>query len=125
MEGGDIRVWPTIDSGLSRYQGVVNYQGVLSRKNYVPCFTSDQLHNVYQVEHWLRKHKWCWSLLFLGRVLFLVNAYIIYKTFCEEGKVKPMSNYDFRHMVCLVNSEPTNLGGYNLPVSEVQCRGII
>ena len=54
---------------------------------------SDQLHNVYQVDHWVQKYKWRWSLLFRCHGIIFFNAYIIYKTFREEGKVKPMSHY--------------------------------
>ena len=39
LEGEDIRVQPTLVSALSRYQAMVNYQGVMSRKNYVPRVT--------------------------------------------------------------------------------------
>ena len=63
---------------------------------------SDQLWNVYQVDHWMRKYKWWWSLLFLVHGLILVNVYIIYKTLRGEVKVKPISHYEFR---CLVRSE--------------------
>ena len=35
---------------------------------------SDQLWNVYQVDHWMRKYNWWWYLLFWGHDLILVNA---------------------------------------------------
>ena len=41
LEGGDIRVRPMFGSGFSRYQVIVNSQGVLSRKNYVSRVTSE------------------------------------------------------------------------------------
>ena len=42
------------------------------------------------------------GLFYFGATaLVLVNAYIIYKTKFEEGKVKNMSNYEFRRLVCL------------------------
>ena len=41
LEGEDIHVMPTIGIGLSRYRVMVNSQGVLSRKNYVPRVISD------------------------------------------------------------------------------------
>ena len=39
LEGKDICVQPTLDSGFSRYQVMVNSQCVLSRNNYVPRVT--------------------------------------------------------------------------------------
>ena len=44
---------------------------------------SDKLWNVYQVDHWMRKYNWWWSILFWGHSLVLVNDYIIYKTLYE------------------------------------------
>ena len=46
------------------------------------------------------------------------------KTLCEEGKVKPMSNYVFWCLVCLKNIDPKYFGGRNNLVSAVQPRGI-
>ena len=43
----------------------------------------DYFWNLYQVNHWLCKYTWWWSLLFLVHGLVLANAYIIYKTICE------------------------------------------
>ena len=40
LEGKYIRVWTTLGSGFLRYRVMVNYQGVMSRKNYVPHVTS-------------------------------------------------------------------------------------
>ena len=40
---------------------------------------SDQIQNVYRVDHWIRKYKWLWYLLFWVHSLILVNVYIIYK----------------------------------------------
>ena len=58
----------------------------------------DQLQNLCQVEHWMCKYKWLWSISFLGHVLVLSNACIILKTLCEEGKVNPISQYKFWHL---------------------------
>ena len=81
---------------------------------------SDQLQYVCQVDLWMRMYKWWWSLLFWVHGLVLVNAYIIYKTLCEEGKVNIMSGYEvFFAKICL-----TNFGGHNYPVSAVQRQGI-
>ena len=72
---------------------------------------SDQLHNVYQFDHCMCKHNLWWYIFFWGHGLVLVNAYIIYKKLCEEGKVKPMIPYEFRRLVFLANIDPTNFGG--------------
>ena len=85
---------------------------------------SDQLRNVYRVDHWMRKYELRWSLFFWRHGLVLANAYIIYKTLCEEGKVKPMSHYEFRRLVCLTKVDTTHFGGRAHLVSAVQRRGI-
>ena len=54
---------------------------------------SDQLQNVYWVDHCMCRYKWRRYLLFWENGLVLFNAYIIYKKACEEVKVKPMSHY--------------------------------
>ena len=81
---------------------------------------SDQLRSVYLVYHWMRKYKWCWSLLFWGHGIVLFNAYIVYKTICGEGKVKSMDHYEFRCLVFLANIDPTTFGGRDHLVSAVQ-----
>ena len=72
---------------------------------------SDQLRNVYQVDHWTIKYKWWWSLLSRGHGIVPVNYYIHYKTLCEEGKVKAMSHYEFQRLVCLAKTDPECFGG--------------
>ena len=66
-----------------------------------------------------RSPEW-WSLLFWGHGLVLINAYIIYKTLCGEGKVKPMRDYEFRHLVCLAKIDPKTFSICNNLVSAVQ-----
>ena len=83
---------------------------------------SYQLRNVNRVDHWIRKYKWWWSLLFLCHFLFIFNVYIIYKTLWEEVKLKLMSHYEYWSLVCLANIDPTNFGGRDNLVSMVQCR---
>ena len=39
---------------------------------------SDQPRNTHWFDHWLRNHKWWWSLLFWALGAMLVNAYVIY-----------------------------------------------
>ena len=85
---------------------------------------SDQLQNVYRVNHWMWKYKWWWYIFSWGHGLVLFNDYIIYKNLSEEGKVNPMSNYHFWRLVCLVNIYPKMFGGRENLVSEFQQRGI-
>ena len=59
-----------------------------------------------------------------GHGLVLANAYIIYKTLFEEVKVKPMSHYEFRRLVCLAKVDTTHFGGRDHLVSAVQRQGI-
>ena len=86
---------------------------------------TDQLWNVYQVDHWMCKYKWWWYLFFQDHGLVLVNAYIIYKTQCEEVKVKPTSHYEFQRLDCLAKIDPNFFGSRDHLVSAVQRRGII
>ena len=72
----------------------------------------------------MHKYKWWWYILFCGHGYVLVNVYNIYKTLCEKGKVKPMSNYEFQHMIFLENIDSTSYCGRNHLVSAVQRRGI-
>ena len=60
---------------------------------------SDQIWNLYRVDHCIRKYNWWCYLFFWVRVLFLVNCYIIYKTLCEEGEVKTVIHYEFRRLI--------------------------
>ena len=85
---------------------------------------SDQLWNVYRFDHLMRNYKWWWYLLFWGHGLVLVNDDIIYKTLCEEDKMKPMINYEFWHLVCFAKIDPTIFCSRDHLVSAVQQRGI-
>ena len=51
--------------------------------NMISVDLSDQLRNVYQVDHWMGKCKWWWSLFFWLHGLVLVSSYLIYKALCE------------------------------------------
>ena len=88
-------------------------------------YLSDQLQNVYRVDHWMRKYEWFWYLLFLGHDLVLANAYIFYKTLCEEGKLDNMNHYEFLRLLCLEHIDPTNFGSCDHLVSAVPKRCII
>ena len=39
---------------------------------------ADQLRNNYWFDHWLRKSKWWWYIMFRAIGVILVNAYIVY-----------------------------------------------
>ena len=78
---------------------------------------SDQLWDMYRVDQWMRKYKWWQYLFFWGHLLFFFNAYILYKTLCEEGQVNPMSYYEFLRLVCLAKIYPTNVGNRDHLVS--------
>ena len=58
---------------------------------------SDQIRNVYRVDHCMRKYKWWWSLFFWGHGLSLFDYYNIYKTLCGWGNVNPTINHDKPH----------------------------
>ena len=58
-------------------------------------YLSDQFSNVWRVKHWMFKYNWWRSLFFWGHGLIIVNVYIIYKTFFEEGKVNTIIHYYF------------------------------
>jgi hypothetical protein len=67
------------------------------KMNDVDC--SDQLRNNYRFDHWMRKRKWWWSILFWGLGVLMVNAYVSYVEFnLSHGKKKKdlLSHYEFR-----------------------------
>ena len=82
---------------------------------------SYQLWNVYQVDHWIHKHKWRWYIFSWVHGIFLFNPCIILKTLCEEVKMNPMSCYDFQCLVFMTKIDPTNFGGRDHLISAVQC----
>ena len=65
---------------------------------------SDQLRNTYRFDHWLRKRKWWWSILFWWIGVMLVNAYVYYISVNIAAGVKRkdlLSHHDFRKAVAL------------------------
>ena len=38
---------------------------------------ADQMRNAYRFDHWLRKRKWWWSIMFWDIGVILVNAYSV------------------------------------------------
>ena len=62
---------------------------------------ADQLRNYYGFDHWMRKWKWWWSLLFWAFGVLLVNAYVCYHHCTISIGKCPMSHYDFRKSIAL------------------------
>ena len=58
---------------------------------------ADQLRNNYRFDHWLRKRKWWWSIMFWGIVVILVNAYIVYIRVNLESRVGGEGNNKSRN----------------------------
>ena len=46
-----------------------------------------QLRNNYRFDHWLRKRKWWWYIIFWDIGVILVNAYIVYRRVNLEAGV--------------------------------------
>jgi len=67
---------------------------------------ADQLRNSYRFDHWLRKQKWWHAFFFWGFGVLLVNAYIAYRTYCEDQNIKPVSQYEFRKSIALAWLKP-------------------
>ena len=67
---------------------------------------ADQLRNSYRFDHWLRKRKWWYAFFFWGFGVLLVNAYIAYRTYCEDQNIKPVSQYEFRKSIALAWLKP-------------------
>ena len=40
---------------------------------------ADQLRNNYWFDHWLRKRKWWWYIMFWAIGVILINTYIVYR----------------------------------------------
>ena len=40
---------------------------------------TNQLQSSYRMDHWMRKHKWWWSIMFWAVGVTLTNSYLIYK----------------------------------------------
>lgn len=81
---------------------------------------ADQLRNNYRFDHWMRKRKWWWSIMFWEIGVILVNAYIVYmKVNLQAGKKKYelLSQHDFRMKVAMawINPEIYWVGETNGP----------
>ena len=61
---------------------------------------SDQLRVVYWWDHWMRKRKWWWSIMFCAMQLMTTNAYIAYKKYMVMLKMKHLSHYGLLESVC-------------------------
>ena len=63
---------------------------------------ADQLAEVYQWDHWMRKRKWWWAIMFWVLQQQIMNAFICYKKYMRLHCLKPMSHYTFLEKVALV-----------------------
>jgi hypothetical protein len=70
---------------------------------------SDQLRNYYRFDHWMRKTKWWWSIMFWGLGIQLVNSYILYVKYklsvgCKKKQL--LSQYEFRRDIAMAWIDP-------------------
>ena len=63
---------------------------------------ADQLAGVYRWDHWMRKRKWWWSIMFWALQQMVTNAYIAYTKYIKLHRMKPISHYAFLEKVALV-----------------------
>jgi hypothetical protein len=72
---------------------------------------SDQLRNYYCFNHWIRKTKWWWDIMFWGLGIQLANSYILYvKYMLSVGmeKKKLLSQYEFWRDIGMAWIDPAN-----------------
>ena len=62
---------------------------------------SDQLQGVYRWDHWMRKRKWWWAIMFWALQVMTTNAFIAYKKYMTMLKSKHLSHYEFLEQVCI------------------------
>ena len=63
---------------------------------------SDQLRLFYKFDVWIRNHKWWWSLFLWALQVIIANAWIYYKVYHKERKLKlKFTHYEFIHSICL------------------------
>ena len=70
---------------------------------------ADKLRNNYWFDHWLRKRKWWWSIMFWAIGVILVNTYIFYRGVnLEVGVSKSylLSPHNFRKQVAMAWISP-------------------
>jgi hypothetical protein len=64
---------------------------------------TDQLRGTYRFVHWMRKHKWWWSIWMWGVQVLLVNAYVLYRTahsiMWKTDKKLLLSQYRFQEEI--------------------------
>ena len=68
-----------------------------------------QLRNNYWFDHWLRKSKWWWYIMFRAIGVILVNAYIVYRRVDLEAGVSKsdlLSQHNFRKQVVMTWISP-------------------
>jgi hypothetical protein len=62
---------------------------------------SDQLRGVYRWDHWMRKRKWWWAIMFWALQVMTTNAFVAYKKYMTLLKMKHLSHYKFLEAVCI------------------------
>ena len=70
---------------------------------------ADKLRNNYRFDHWLRKRKWWWSIMFWDIGVILVNYYIVYiRVNLEAGVSKSnlIPHHNFRKQVVMAWISP-------------------
>ena len=70
---------------------------------------ADQLRNNCRFDHWPRKRKWWWSIMFWDIGVILVNDYIVYRRVSLEARVSKidlLSQHKFRKQVAMAWIRP-------------------
>ena len=70
---------------------------------------ADQLRNNYWFDHWLRKRKWWWSIMFWAIGVILVNSYIVNRRVNLEAGVSKSNlllQHNFRKQVVMACISP-------------------
>jgi hypothetical protein len=62
---------------------------------------ADQLRGVYRWDHWMRKRKWWWSIMFWALQVMITNAFVLYKKYMVMLKLKHLGHYEFLEAVCV------------------------
>ena len=70
---------------------------------------ADQLRLCYRIQRFQRNFKWWWSLWIWGIEISIVNAYMIYRRYCELKEVPQLINHhDFREKLGYALLDPDN-----------------
>ena len=70
---------------------------------------ADQLRLVYRMQRFHRNYKWWWSLWVWGMEITIVNAYMMYRRYCELKEVPQLiDHHDFREKLAYALLDPAN-----------------